>query len=380
MGQFCRAQHKVWKDNPTEANHQGKSTVMSFRKSRHRHCCFLLLWKLLMNKLNRNETSGSKQAFMHCEIIYQCITIASSNVEASWRIKKKKKNGVKQVSVQLPVANFNCYHPYSCIRLVPAPALLKLLDVVLPCFLETVRTEQERQVVMSVLESMNNIIKSCKEEVFRNPSRLKDISDVIRDVLKKKVRKEANADGAMASFVIENNDKITSHKYFLGDGHASNPPQLFVSFLPLCSDCLSGWWWWWSWRWRSTGWLSTFWVTVIFIQWSKNELTLLRIVHFYENELIDYRSMSTYYWVVFCWCAVYLRRSMMPCFRSLPERESPWWPLLSLQTTLPPSSTTCCLSSWTKLWVWAYWQEHSFTEGGLLQHICFSEWSQSTLI
>ncbi|XP_026219835.1 importin-4 [Anabas testudineus] len=87
MGQFCRAQHKVWKDNPTEANHQ---------------------------------------------------------------------------------------------------ALQKLLDVVLPCFLETVRTEHERQVVMGVLESMNGIIKSCKEEVFRNPSRLKEVSHVIRDVLKKK--------------------------------------------------------------------------------------------------------------------------------------------------------------------------------------------------
>lgn len=25
MGQFCRAQHKVWQENPTEANHQGNS-------------------------------------------------------------------------------------------------------------------------------------------------------------------------------------------------------------------------------------------------------------------------------------------------------------------------------------------------------------------
>lgn len=25
MGQFCRAQHKVWKENPTEANHQGNT-------------------------------------------------------------------------------------------------------------------------------------------------------------------------------------------------------------------------------------------------------------------------------------------------------------------------------------------------------------------
>uniref|UniRef100_A0A8D3DJ28 Importin 4 n=1 Tax=Scophthalmus maximus TaxID=52904 RepID=A0A8D3DJ28_SCOMX len=92
MGQFCRAQHKVWKENPSEVNHQ---------------------------------------------------------------------------------------------------ALLKLLDLVLPCFVETVRAEQERQVVMAILETMNNVIKSCKEEVFRDPSRLKQISYVIRDVLKKKAEYDA---------------------------------------------------------------------------------------------------------------------------------------------------------------------------------------------
>ncbi|KAK1885352.1 Importin-4 [Dissostichus eleginoides] len=65
-------------------------------------------------------------------------------------------------------------------------ALLKLLDVVLPCFVESVRTEHERQVVMGILETMNNVMKSCKEEAFKNPARLKEISHVIRDVLKKK--------------------------------------------------------------------------------------------------------------------------------------------------------------------------------------------------
>lgn len=65
-------------------------------------------------------------------------------------------------------------------------ALLKLLDVVLPCFVENVRTEHERQVVMGILETMNNVMKSCKEEAFKNPARLKEISHVIRDVLKKK--------------------------------------------------------------------------------------------------------------------------------------------------------------------------------------------------
>ncbi|XP_051738311.1 importin-4 [Ctenopharyngodon idella] len=87
MGQFCRAQHKVWKENPTEANHQ---------------------------------------------------------------------------------------------------ALHKLLQVVLPCFLEAVRQDRERQVVMAVLESMNAVIKSCQGEALQAPGRLAEISNAIKDVLKKK--------------------------------------------------------------------------------------------------------------------------------------------------------------------------------------------------
>uniref|UniRef100_A0A672L5E4 Importin-4-like n=1 Tax=Sinocyclocheilus grahami TaxID=75366 RepID=A0A672L5E4_SINGR len=88
MGQFCRAQHKVWKENPTEANHQ---------------------------------------------------------------------------------------------------ALHKLLQVVLPCFLEAVRQDRERQVVMAILESMNAVIKSCQGEALQAPGILAEISNTIKDVLKKKV-------------------------------------------------------------------------------------------------------------------------------------------------------------------------------------------------
>uniref|UniRef100_A0AAQ4NX53 Importin 4 n=1 Tax=Gasterosteus aculeatus aculeatus TaxID=481459 RepID=A0AAQ4NX53_GASAC len=147
MGQFCQAQHKVWQESPTEANHQ---------------------------------------------------------------------------------------------------VLQKLLDVVLPCFVEAVRMENERQVVMGVLETMNNVMKSCKEEVFKDPSRLKEISNVIRDVLKQAVRRVDDDDG--------------------GD----------VCFLLTCS------------------------------------LT---------------------------------RPSTMPCCRSMLEKEFPSWPPVCLQTALPLSSTTCCLSS-----------------------------------
>ncbi|KAK7881600.1 hypothetical protein WMY93_030009 [Mugilogobius chulae] len=87
MGQFCNAQHKVWKQNPTDVNHQ---------------------------------------------------------------------------------------------------AVQKLLELVMPCLLKAVKTDEERQVVMGVLDTINHVIKSCKEEVFRNPTRLKEICNTINDVLKKK--------------------------------------------------------------------------------------------------------------------------------------------------------------------------------------------------
>lgn len=139
MGQFCRAQHQAWTENPTEANHQ---------------------------------------------------------------------------------------------------ALLKLLDVVIPCFVETVRKEQERQVVMGVLESMNNVIKSCKQEVFKNPARLKEISYVIRDVLlKKTVCQGAGAD--------ETDDEEQQAEYdamlqeFAGEGIpllASSVPA--TDFAPFLNELL----------------------------------------------------------------------------------------------------------------------------------------------
>uniref|UniRef100_A0A672T7L0 Importin 4 n=1 Tax=Sinocyclocheilus grahami TaxID=75366 RepID=A0A672T7L0_SINGR len=60
--------------------------------------------------------------------------------------------------------------------------------VVLPCFLEAVRQDRERQVVMAILESMNAVIKSCQGEALQAPGILAEISNTIKDVLKKKVR------------------------------------------------------------------------------------------------------------------------------------------------------------------------------------------------
>lgn len=66
---------------------------------------------------------------------------------------------------------------------------------------------------MGVLETMNNVIKTCKEEVFKSPTRLKEVSYVIRDVLKKKVRRgETDGDAGIALFVTAEVTKIISHK------------------------------------------------------------------------------------------------------------------------------------------------------------------------
>ncbi|KAG7526937.1 importin-4 isoform X1 [Solea senegalensis] len=135
MGQFCRAQHKVWKENPTETNHQ---------------------------------------------------------------------------------------------------VLLKLLEVVIPCFLEKVRTEPERQVAMAILETMNSVIMSCKDQVFKNPSRLKEVSHVIRDVLKKKtVCQDGGGDDADDEEQQAEYDAMLQE--FAGEGiplvAASVPADSFAPFL-----------------------------------------------------------------------------------------------------------------------------------------------------
>lgn len=154
MGQFCQAQHQAWKDSPTEANHQGEAVfyLHAFLCEQKRLMCFC----------------GEKwpQAKVHYKIVYICTQwhIEKAGIFASWTV----------IFLDL------CFSSL---------ALLKLLEVVIPCFVENVRTEQERQVVMCILETMNSVIKSCKEKVFINSTYLKEISHLIRDVLKKKVSK-----------------------------------------------------------------------------------------------------------------------------------------------------------------------------------------------
>ncbi|XP_061877220.1 importin-4 [Entelurus aequoreus] len=111
-------------------------------------------------------------------------------------------------------------------------ALLKMLDVVLPCFLETVRSEPERQVVMAILETMNAVLKACKEEAFKDPTRLKEISHVIRDVLKKKTACQDSDDADDEEQQAEYDAMLQE---FAGEGipilAASVPADSFAPFL-----------------------------------------------------------------------------------------------------------------------------------------------------
>uniref|UniRef100_A0A3P8VI81 Importin 4 n=1 Tax=Cynoglossus semilaevis TaxID=244447 RepID=A0A3P8VI81_CYNSE len=112
-------------------------------------------------------------------------------------------------------------------------ALMKLLELVMPVLLETVRTEPEREVAMAIVESMNNVIKSCKGEVFKNPTRLKEVCFVIRDLLKKKMVCQDGGDDADDEEQQAEYDAMLQE--YAGEGipllAASVPADSFAPFL-----------------------------------------------------------------------------------------------------------------------------------------------------
>ncbi|XP_051883850.1 importin-4 [Pristis pectinata] len=61
----------------------------------------------------------------------------------------------------------------------------KLLAMVFPNYLKTIHEEKDRLVVMTILESMNNVLKNCKGDALKEPGRLDEICKAIRNVLQK---------------------------------------------------------------------------------------------------------------------------------------------------------------------------------------------------
>ncbi|XP_016099855.1 importin-4-like [Sinocyclocheilus grahami] len=145
MGQFCRAQHKVWKENPTEANHQALHKLLQVVLP-----CFL----------EAVRQDRERQVVM--------AILESMNAV----IKSCQGEALQAPGILAEISN-------------TIKDVLKK-KVVLPCFLEAVRQDRERQVVMAILESMNAVIKSCQGEALQAPGILAEISNTIKDVLKKK--------------------------------------------------------------------------------------------------------------------------------------------------------------------------------------------------
>lgn len=61
------------------------------------------------------------------------------------------------------------------------------MDVLIPAYLHGAVHDKEREVAMTVLESMNNLLKDVKEPCVRGPEQLEKMCAVLKAVLQSKV-------------------------------------------------------------------------------------------------------------------------------------------------------------------------------------------------
>ncbi|KAM3940229.1 importin-4 isoform 1-T2 [Leptodactylus fuscus] len=75
-----------------------------------------------------------------------------------------------------------------------ASVLLHLLEVVIPAYLHGAMQDKEREVVMTILESLNGVLKDVKEPCVRGPEQLGKICEVIKAVLQSKIACQEEAE------------------------------------------------------------------------------------------------------------------------------------------------------------------------------------------
>ncbi|XP_032408026.1 importin-4-like [Xiphophorus hellerii] len=246
LGQFCETQHKVWTENRTETNHQALLKLLDMvipcfvetvRMDRERSIVLVVLEAMdaviesCKEEVFRNPSHLKEISNVFRDVLKKKTACQDSSTDEVDDEEQQAEfddllqfyagEGILLVTSSVPADKFAPYlndllliimsksFPHEDVRRAALgalrqfcqaqhkvwtenrtetnhQALLKLLDVVLLCFVETVRMDRERSIVLDVLKAMNVVIESCKEEVFRNPSHLKEISNVFRDVLKKK--------------------------------------------------------------------------------------------------------------------------------------------------------------------------------------------------
>ncbi|KAJ7313159.1 hypothetical protein JRQ81_004432 [Phrynocephalus forsythii] len=120
-------------------------------------------------------------------------------------------------------------------------ALQKLLSLVLPVYIKGIREDKERQVVMSILDMLAKLVKTCKREGLSEGGRLAELCRVIREVLEKKVAcQETDEDydegdddeeAEYDSMVIECAGEVIPALAEAAGGESFAP--YFAGFLPL---------------------------------------------------------------------------------------------------------------------------------------------------
>ncbi|XP_018412184.1 PREDICTED: importin-4 [Nanorana parkeri] len=118
-----------------------------------------------------------------------------------------------------------------------AAALLLLLDVLIPAYLHGAVHDKEREVVMTALESLNNLLKDVKDPCVRGPEQLEKMCAVIKAVLQSKTacqdpegeddEQQAELDAMLVEFAGDGIPLIAA-----AVGGATFAPY-FAGFLPL---------------------------------------------------------------------------------------------------------------------------------------------------
>lgn len=70
---------------------------------------------------------------------------------------------------------------------IMSPALQAALARVVPCYVQAVNKDRERQVVMAVLEALTGVLRSCGPLTLQPPGRLAELCSVLKAVLQRKV-------------------------------------------------------------------------------------------------------------------------------------------------------------------------------------------------
>ncbi|XP_052047378.1 importin-4 [Apodemus sylvaticus] len=118
-------------------------------------------------------------------------------------------------------------------------ALQSSLARVIPAYMQAVKVERERPVVMAVLEALTGLLRTCGNLTLQPPGRLSDLCSMLKAVLQKKTacqdaEEDDDEDDDQAEYdamLLEHAGEVIPALAAAAGGHAFAP--FFATFLPL---------------------------------------------------------------------------------------------------------------------------------------------------